>query len=589
MSASVPTSGLTGDQLLKLSQFSRTFADQIDASMSAASSGPYVDLRLSPYNVVANDSSKATLNRTGIDAAITAFAGTGAILQLPPGEIYLDWNSTSSNRSAINLTGVTNFTLRGMGMFGTTIIVQGNAQSSDRYAIAVNKGSTRVTICDLGLKLGTVTNPDPTDQCHGIKVGRDASLGTSNVLISRCYFGQCIGDQVNVQGNINAPVRCVKILDCIFEGQGIAGGARSCVGFQRGISDVTLDGFSMIGAKNSCIDFEPTGDSRISDIIISNGKIDHTLAQSPIAASFGGNSSTVAANAERVTVRDVSVFAGTIDVFDGDVKFINLQQVIDDTATNHIIGYGPNIHAYGDGTFVFENCTLKRKGTTVATQQLISANDHGASHGAPKRVVISGGLYETDYNSEALTIASSEMVYVGGGAHFKYLNPTPSSHNGMTIKTATLQACKEVHIDDVSITSANGALQFAVAIFATGGFDMLDVQVQSVSCPAGQCAIGLKLQETLVGGLGTIDRTPIFQGNNFRGATTEAWQGPTNTAPIIAGNRGGVCTHVCKQTPGGNVAAMQGSWCIEQNGNSTKIWNKTSATDTSGWTQLNIN
>ena len=34
---------------------------------------PYIDLRLAPYSIVANDSTKAAANRAGIDTAIAAF------------------------------------------------------------------------------------------------------------------------------------------------------------------------------------------------------------------------------------------------------------------------------------------------------------------------------------------------------------------------------------------------------------------------------------------------------------------------------------------------------------------------------------
>ena len=58
--------------------------------------------------------------------------------------------------------------------------------------------------------------------------------------------------------------------------------------------------------------------------------------------------------------------------------------------------------------------------------------------------------------------------------------------------------------------------------------------------------------------------------------------------PVIAGNRGGICTIVGTFAPEGKVVATQGCSYIEQNGDSTALYFKSTGTSNTGWTQVTI-
>src|SRR5438874_1771960 len=129
---------------------------------------PYADLRLPPYCVVANDPTKASSNRAGVKAAIAANP-SGAHLHFPSGLIFFNWDTEStSSLSAILFqgTGVHDFMLSGEGAFATTIVFQGDAASGTRFGIRIEKGAQRIEICNLGIRAGTISNPEPKDHNH---------------------------------------------------------------------------------------------------------------------------------------------------------------------------------------------------------------------------------------------------------------------------------------------------------------------------------------------------------------------------------------------------------------------------------------
>jgi hypothetical protein len=279
----------------------------------------FVDLTKEPYLVVANDNTKATQNTAGINAAIADHDGTGAVLLLPYGDIYCERDKPDTSIWSIHFApGVSRVTLRGMGMFATTLIQEGVGRLNAEWDLLVIDGCENIEISHLGTRQGNIQNPDfPGD--HNALINLFATTqNCKNLVFDHLHFGPCIGDAFRLVGNGAGGPHCenVRLTNFIMETEGhprgagdLRRGSRSGVSFQRGFKKVEIGQGFIRGAKNSPFEMEPSGSGINEDLFVHDLVIDNSLGQTPVALTFAG---TVEQPLKRLVMNDVIVLEGTV-------------------------------------------------------------------------------------------------------------------------------------------------------------------------------------------------------------------------------------------------------------------------------------
>lgn len=259
------------------------------------SNPPYVDLRLPPYNLVANDPTKAAQNTAGIKAAIIAFDGTYANLATGNGDYYFDRDGVSN--ASIAVKGVSKLTFSGQGSQATRWIQQGDAAFGE-WNLFVVDGSHDIELYGIQLLQGTITNSDPTQENHLI-ANYNSGTGTDNIRYHDFACGKCIGDAFRVFSNaIGDAVTNVSAINFWMSLHGIVDpatarvGARSGIALQRGYDTVEFGGFYIAGTQNEAIDMEPSGGpgTVLNGAYFHDFFIDGTISAVDVDISWGGAS-----------------------------------------------------------------------------------------------------------------------------------------------------------------------------------------------------------------------------------------------------------------------------------------------------------
>lgn len=346
---------------------------------------PYVDLRLAPYNVVADDDTPAVAlaNARAINQAIVDYSGTGACLALPQGDVYVD-KIVGHIYSIIFGTGISDLTLMGWGLEATRLIQQGHSVPGEWDAIVID-GASNIELKAFTLLQGIIDVPDPGQQNHLICLFNNQLGGTTAFNhVWNIKLGKCIGDQVRILSD--ADTDCVEwtwIHDLELDGEGssiqawapdtfyeqfewvdnggqmyqcaTAGdsgpgpgptglgvgipdpggsaiwdsdtnliGARSGIAVQRGFRNLWIWDISIRGCRNSGLDFEPTstGTAIMERAWMWNFHIDGEAGNVTETCTVSGNSNQQLTN---VTCRNFTVRFGSMGVrYTDDLTVENL-------------------------------------------------------------------------------------------------------------------------------------------------------------------------------------------------------------------------------------------------------------------------
>lgn len=565
------------DNLFSLIQGYDSRLDTLESSSGV--SLPYVDLRFAPYSVTPGDPSKAASNRTGIAAAIAANP-SGAHLVLPSGDIYLDWNTTTTNRSAILFAGVSRFWLQGQGMFTTKLIIEGTQNLAERRGICIANGSSKIYISDLWVQHGTVVGPEEHNHLINIGIAGQTS-GVTDIVVRNVYCGQSVGDGINIQGEAGAVTDTVIITNVIVRSQGIVGSSRDCVGFQRGIANVELGNFYLEGCKNSCIDFEPTGNASIVNINIHDGVCNQALSNSQVSVSVGGNAVSASTKLVRGKVHNLTVNEGQFQIFDcTDLEISNLT-VYAAGASGPMAGTGlPLIYLYGDvASTSFVNTHATRDTGGIGAGEVLAAIHH-VGRGNPRQVSFTDTLIvqNTSFtpvrfeNTDGLTV-NNMLINFGG---------TVTGNSGISVN-ANAVSMNSNQFNDVRLTVATGKMPQMFNL-GTNAFNLLNITITNCSAP-NAVTTGILMTE-VAGGL--VDKAPIIMGCDFTGGTwLAASSGPllASIYPVIGGNKGGPRVIWGSGTPEAVVTGIVGDQFIRSDGGATTtLYVKTSGTGNTGWT-----
>ncbi|MDA0166728.1 hypothetical protein OM076_41080 [Solirubrobacter ginsenosidimutans] len=533
----------------------------------------YVDLRLAPYNVVANNPAKGSDNTAGINAAISACSGTRARLVLPQGAIYVDQADGTKNWSIKFGPGVSDLTLAGQGRFATRIIQQGVGDSGDWHALMLD-GAARIELTDFGVSTGTITNPDPGDEVHLISVVSVSGTPTTDIFGHRLYFGQCIGDQLRFLG-AGAPVTDCRFTGLLMHGAGIGRGARSGIALQRGFSRIEISDFYIDGSKNSPIDMEPTGTDpgTMEHLSIHHGVCDNSLGRTSVAFSIGGLSH--GPRVAHMRVADVLVLAGRVNILSTDDLHVDRLTVLSSEAYPADV-HGPTVAVRQiNNDLVLSNLHLERTGTSAKGNVLDISN-------AGNSTFIDGGLFLAGVTGYPIYVADSRNLRVRS-PRIRYEAASPAGKSALAV-TALNRDADDVQIDGLEVVSTTGPLRAAIDLASRGAHSMANVRVGGVSC-AGAAASGVYLSR---GEGSRLDKTPLLTAIDNGSGRTWKQVDQNDTAittlfPIISGNPGGICTFEGEAAPESAVSAIQGCTCIFRAGDSTGTYRKQTGTGDTGW------
>jgi hypothetical protein len=274
-----------------------------------------VDLTRPPFLVVPDDPGKAMQNAAGISAAIAAHDGKGAVLVLPPGEIYVD--RPGGFWSIRFPAGASRVTLRGAGMFATTLVQHGAGARDAEWSLLVVDSCTDVQISSLGLRQGAIEHPSAEDDHHSLLDVVAIAQNCRNLVLDQLFFGPCIGDALRVLGD-GAGCYCQNvrltnfIMDTGGHPYGTAGlglGSRSGVSLRCGIRKLELGHGFIRGAKGSPFEIEPGGNGVLEDLLVHHLVVDNSGGQSATAISLTG---ALASPIERMVMSDVVVLDGNV-------------------------------------------------------------------------------------------------------------------------------------------------------------------------------------------------------------------------------------------------------------------------------------
>jgi len=354
----------------------------------------------------------------------------------------------------------------------------------------------------------------------------------------------------------------------------------------------------MDGAKNSLIDFEPSGGTPpetpwLHHINIHDCFLDNSLGRTLVALSLGGSALSVNSLLSDSMISNLWVKEGAVWISDCNrLNVTNLNVYAIGILGGPLDGHATAaIYVFGDVqeiTFTQPEVLLDTAGNLGAGFRCFLAEDHHG-RGAPGQITIIGGTFAMYNDAAVVRIDSTANVHVSG-TRIRALSPTPQSNTAVVVQS-TKKNISSVVFEDVAIDSPNGLLKAGIQLSAATGFDINNVTIRGLACGGQVTTAVLLTEESSSGepGSGINDRYPVLQEINASGSTN-VWLAPTNTAPIIAGNRGGggATWLECKQSPNTVVTAAPGSLCSHLNGDSSELFFKTSGTGATTWTQITV-
>ena len=230
--------------------------------------------------------------------------------------------------AALGLNGLTNLRLCGAGP-GVTVIrlmPDQDLHGPDTHVIEA-RDCEKLTMRDLTVHGAYLTMAAVNEQMHGIHINE----GCRDVVLERVEVFQSAGDGVRLLGSATNKVRRVWLDGCR-----LIQNKRTGVAFQRAVELVWVrDCYIEMTppSTDSCIDFEPTGSSAPTDVIIdANALVHGTPTQ---AVSISGVNGTDPARRVRFTnntlqggaiggvhAQDVTVAGNTITADDRDVIMV---------------------------------------------------------------------------------------------------------------------------------------------------------------------------------------------------------------------------------------------------------------------------
>lgn len=543
------------------------------------------------------------------------------------GEVWVDMAGTNWS---INIAALSDVTLCGWGSHATTIVQTGVGTGADWMGIRVYN-SSRVKLRGFGIRQGTIQKPSNGQHDHLIYIATSGVGGVcDSIEVEDIRFGKSIGDGLAFVGD-ESPITNVRVSRCWFKSDGfvlrswtpntaytvgdvvrnglnayyctVAGtsgngagpvatvemgtevdgsctwrysenyyrfAARACMSFQRGYHNLLIEHCHLYGAQNSPVDMESTASDTSPTMRLArfvNCWIDNSIGKTSIAMSFSGSHSPASDKSEYPELRGCVLYQGRLQIAEtsnakiSDCTILMTEQP-DDDATLPLVEV-----RFGNAGLTIENCSIERVGTSAAGDCIDIAG------GGP--VTIRGGRIIQATAGRAITWDTTSDVTIDGVV---IDDTNATAGRAMIDGTATTGNSDRPTVRNVVVRATGATALTAVKLQARSTHSMAKVEVVNVQHTG--CTWGAYFSFTATS---AMDRTPVLMNVGAWTQRNESDNPVITVFPIIAGNRGDVCTHVGEATPEGAVTAIQGSECIFKNGDSTAKYRKTTGTTATGW------
>ena len=188
--------------------------------------------------------------------------------------------------AAVGLFGLRNVTLRGSGQGVTVVRLMPNQDLSrpDTHVIQM-RDCTNLTLRDLSVHGAYLTMGAVNEQMHGIQL----NAGCDGIAVERVRVFQSAGDGIRFLGDGQTPqkpaskVRRVWVQNCSF-----VQNKRTGVSFQRAAEFVWVQNCYIEmspPSTDACVDFEPTGNTAPTDVIIDSNILVHDTPATAVSIS----------------------------------------------------------------------------------------------------------------------------------------------------------------------------------------------------------------------------------------------------------------------------------------------------------------
>lgn len=545
------------------------------------------NVKSAPYNAAGDG---VTDDTAAIQAAVTACgAGGGGIVYFPPvnigaGQFYKC--TRQAGGFSIRLNGLTNIVLLGDGP-ASLVRMSGSSATAAWYLFYLIGACAGIRFLNLGLDGPSITNPDNSQQDHGIQIG---SVGTTDVVapkdveVSGCFFGRFVGDAVRPLGQAGSgtPVTNIRVnLNCFDLNNGV-NGSRSAIEGQRYVQKVQVHYNWMTGSHDQEIDFEPTGGSGSnisgpSEWSIVGNQISHSGDTDPVTLS--GDSS--------VDQNRRCLFAYNI-VEGGGISGLQVDRLI--FKGNVIDASNGNSTAPIELDRLITFCAIDGNvciaSTSVATRKAIKLEfNSGPPELFPLDCLISNNIARNALSGGATIYADCQRCTVSGNIMRQENTGAAGNGVGYTIQRSGTQEVDQVQAVGNIVVGLTNALEAGIDFHVNGpnlgnclgAWNLTDNANGSVTCTRG-------LAETFPNFHGAF-------GNNLNATAPLRNITPpgTNTGATFEGNadrgtRIDMINNAAGPTSGTGDSAPPGSLVTNQSGGQgTTIYYKQSATDTTGW------
>jgi hypothetical protein len=259
----------------------------------------------------------ASLANREVEAAEIVFdAGVYDFTRVP--------TATPKIAAAIGLLGLRNVTLRGSGQGVTVLRLMPNQDfgGPDTHVVQM-RDCKNLTLRDLTVHGAYLTMDAVNEQMHGIQL----NAGCDGIVVERVRVFQSAGDGIRFLGDGQTAqkpavkVRRVWVQDCSF-----VQNKRTGVSFQRAAEFVWVQNCYIEmspPSTDSCVDFEPSGNTAPTDVVIESNVLVHETPATAVSISgISGddptrrikfvNNTVTGGGVEGVDAQDVTLAQNTI-------------------------------------------------------------------------------------------------------------------------------------------------------------------------------------------------------------------------------------------------------------------------------------
>jgi hypothetical protein len=467
---------------------------------------------------------------------------------------------------AISLRGLRNLTLRGGGA-GVTIVrlmPDQDLKGPDTHVVEA-RNCTNLTIRDLTVYGAYLTLDRVNEQMHGIAVNQ----GCEDVVVDHVEVFQTAGDGIRLLGEATNKVRRVWLESCR-----LIQNKRTGVAFQRAVELVWMhDCYIEMTppSTDSCIDFEPSGQSAPTDVIIDSNVLVH--GNRAAAVSISGIAGTDPARRIQFT-RNSVVGGGIGGVHAEDVSIVDNRIVAGDAGQVAVFR-----GSFG-GLRVVGNTIIAEAGERdgIRLVPLDGFNSSNVRITGNNIATAGTGILLTDPGSH-IEIRGNRILGRGAadGVLLRLTGPSVTAHNDIRIVANTIANFGDAGI---RLSTANTSERF----------EGLEIRANEISAEGDATTglVGIRFAAPGSGGGRWVERAVVSENRIADAVPVKIERhGPTVPFLTISGNAGDRAIMEGDGNPNGLVSAPPGSLFIQIDvETAAALYLKATGHGDSGWVEI---